>query len=101
MRDVGTISESDFTPHLNEKFHLTAADGADAEAELIEVRKTGGDAVEESMRAPFFALFRTPSDFVVRQQMFRLEHETFGSIAVFLVPVGPDKEGMRYEAVFS
>ncbi len=35
------------------------------------------------------------------QGTFDLEHDQIGSFALFLVPIGPDAEGMRYEAVFN
>ena len=35
------------------------------------------------------------------QLIYSLEHATLGTLEVFLVPVGPDAVGMRYDAVFS
>ena len=33
--------------------------------------------------------------------MYRVEHEDIGSFEIFLVPIGPDEKGMKYEAVFT
>ena len=35
------------------------------------------------------------------QGTYPMEHETLGRLEVFLVPLGPDAQGMRYEAVFN
>jgi hypothetical protein len=35
------------------------------------------------------------------QQIYQVEHPTLGSFELFLVPVGPDEQGMCYEAVFN
>jgi hypothetical protein len=38
---------------------------------------------------------------LVGQQTFRLSHPELGEFDLFLVPLGPGPEGMRYEAVIS
>jgi hypothetical protein len=35
------------------------------------------------------------------QRTYKLEQEDLGSLEIFLVPIGPDKAGMRYEAIFN
>ena len=35
------------------------------------------------------------------QQIVPLEHAALGKLEIFLVPVGLDPEGYRYEAVFN
>jgi hypothetical protein len=30
-----------------------------------------------------------------------MEHAAIGTFELFLVPIGPDREGMRYEAIFT
>jgi hypothetical protein len=50
---------------------------------------------------PFTLMFRGPGHFYVEQRIYQLEHERLGTIELFLVPIGPDQEGMRYEAIFN
>jgi hypothetical protein len=52
-------------------------------------------------------LFNGPLEPVLPQGIYRLEHEQFGSVELFLVPVGPQTASpgkaptaMGYEAVF-
>ena len=35
------------------------------------------------------------------QRIYRLRHDRLGAFEVFLVPIGPDAVGMRFEAVFA
>jgi hypothetical protein len=42
-----------------------------------------------------------PRDRLVPQQTWSLRHPALGELALFLVPLGPDDDGMRYEAVIS
>ena len=45
--------------------------------------------------------FYGPADVYLPQYNYPLEHERMGRIAIFLVPVGRDDRGFRYEAVFN
>jgi hypothetical protein len=67
---------------------------------LIEVSELGGPAFEK--RSPFSIVLRTQQqDQYLIQAIYRVEHAAMGSLDLFLVPLGPDKNGMRYEAVFT
>jgi hypothetical protein len=35
------------------------------------------------------------------QRIYRIEHATLGAFDLFLVPIGPDAQGLRYQAVFT
>ncbi|MFQ6028489.1 MAG: hypothetical protein ACE5Q6_13435 [Dehalococcoidia bacterium] len=37
----------------------------------------------------------------MHQGIRRVEHKQMGGLDIFLVAIGPDEHGMRYEAVFS
>jgi hypothetical protein len=37
----------------------------------------------------------------VPQGIYKLENEKLGALEIFLVPIGPDEKGMRYEAIFN
>ena len=52
-------------------------------------------------REPFSVVFRAPATPVLAQMIRRLEHPELGAFELFLVPIGPDDVGMRYEAVFT
>jgi hypothetical protein len=91
--EVGT-----FAPRLGETFRIQSTDAEWLEATLIEAAALG--EVAEGRRAQFSLVFRGPGDRVLPQQIYRVAHERIGEFELFLVPIGPDREGMRYEAVF-
>lgn len=90
-----------FSAHIDTTFRVFFSDDASTEAVLIKVEGLHGDTPEESERQPFSLIFRCPKDSVVEQKVYRIEHGVLDAMELFLVPIGPDKEGMLYEAVFS
>jgi len=93
--EVGT-----FAPQLGETFRIQATDAEWLEATLIEATALGDGASSGGRRAPFSLVFRGPRDRVLPQRIYRVDHEGIGEFELFLVPIGPDREGMRYEAGF-
>ncbi|MDX6508976.1 MAG: hypothetical protein QOG81_728, partial [Gaiellaceae bacterium] len=35
------------------------------------------------------------------QQIYRFDHDELGTLEIFIVPIGTDEGGVRYEAVFT
>ena len=62
--------------------------------ELVEVNEANYSPRLEN----FSLLFRGPIAPVLPQRIYRLDHDTLGSMEIFLVPLGPDGQGMQYEA---
>ncbi|HEX8084282.1 MAG TPA: hypothetical protein VF529_08325 [Solirubrobacteraceae bacterium] len=52
-------------------------------------------------RAPFSLEFTDPEPAHVPQQTVEVTHEELGTFPLFVVPLGPSSDGMRYEAVFT
>ena len=80
-------------------FRLDAGPNGPAELELVEVTAHRPNAGPDDR--PFSLLFRGPAAPVLDQRTYLLAHERLGELAIFLVPVGRDAEGVRYEAVFN
>jgi hypothetical protein len=105
MPDLGSLTAAAFAEHLATVFRLQT--GAEPlPLELVEVQRASyaddPAAVGPSgRREPFNLLFRGPRSPYARQGTHRLEHDRLGTLEIFLVPVGPDGAGMRYEAVFT
>lgn len=49
----------------------------------------------------FSLFFNGPIEFFLPQGIRKLKHISLGELDLFLVPVGNDKEGYQYEAVFN
>ena len=96
-----TLTRDDFSKRLNQKFRVTAGETT-LECELVECRPIlESREVEEGRREPFSVIFRGPMEPVMAQQTWHLENDEMGALEIFLVPIGPDQQGMRYEAVFT
>jgi len=54
-----------------------------------------------AFRSPFRLIFHGPAQPVHPQQTLPLDHPQLGRVEIFLVPIGPDAVGMRYEAIFT
>ncbi len=97
--DLARVTKETFAPHLGSRFALPLTDGV-LELELFAV-----DALPTPPNAPraSFALrFRTPAvTGHVPQRIYPLAHPVLGTLEIFLVPLGADAAGMRYEAVFA
>lgn len=93
------FSVTTFAEHLGETFGV--GDGSDAvDMRLVEATARGSASGEES-RMPFSIVFAGPLEPVLPQRIYRFAHEELGTFELFIVPVGPDEGGMRYEAVFN
>ena len=90
-----------FSRHLNTKFKVKVESGEPVELELVEVevRKTEPD--EQPGMERFSTFFRGPANSLLPQHTYDLVHSEMGEIQIFLVPLGQDKSGMTYEAVFN
>jgi hypothetical protein len=96
--DLATATRETFAPHVGSTFTLPLSDGVLA-LELVAVDDL--PAPSPAPRAPFALRFRTPGVAGhVPQQIYALAHPVLGTLEIFLVPLGADAGGMRYEAVF-
>jgi len=100
MLDKVTVSR--FRECLGTTFRIRSASGR-VDLELIEASPIGvqASAPGASNRQAFSIVFRGPAEPVLMQQIHALEHAALGRLDLFLVPIGPDAKGMRYEAVFN
>lgn len=93
------LLHSSFEEQLNTPFHIHFGGEAPLEVILYEVRlhePHGGPR-----KQPYSVYFRGPRQPVLPQAIYRVEHERIGPMEIFVVPIGPDALGMRYEAVFN
>jgi hypothetical protein len=98
LLDLAALRRTDFEPHLNTPFSVAGEQG-DVELSLCAVDPLAKHPGHT--REPFALVFRGSAERVLAQGTHALEHDALGTLEIFLVPIGPDGEGMRYEAVFS
>jgi hypothetical protein len=70
------------------------------EMHLLECRKLNSPP-RSGHREPFALLFRGPKAPVLPQRIYQFDFEDLGPVEMFIVPIGPDDSGMRYEAIFA
>nr|WP_244296481.1 hypothetical protein [Stappia sp. TSB10GB4] len=102
--DLATVTRADFEAMRQEPILLVAANGT-VDLSIEEVRQMGSGA---GLRAggAFSVVFRGPATPFVEQAIHRLEvglpdSGRLAALDLFLVPVGHDAQGRRYEAVFT
>lgn len=93
------LTKETFAPHVGSTFHIRLNPQETVPVELAEITELPDYA--GTRRAPFSLIFRGADRFVLPQRTYRIEHEKIVSLEIFLVPIGPDSQGMRYEAVFN
>ncbi|CAG5072645.1 hypothetical protein DYBT9623_04226 [Dyadobacter sp. CECT 9623] len=98
--DLSTITADDFSKYMNQTFDVYFAETQIVPSALTRVTRLSSYTPLE--RGPFSLELQTSGDHAPRPQgIYRIAHPEIGNIEVFLVPVGTDVKGMRYEAVFS
>ncbi len=86
-----------FSQHIGTSFTAPVAVSEPLTLDLYDVTENSTSPALEQ----FSLLFRGPLSPVMQQCTVKLEHDKLGSLDLFLVPIGPDEKGMRYQAVFS
>lgn len=95
------LQVTDFEDLIGDRVRIRSEDAEALTLTLAEAQglRTG----ETERRRPFSLLFHGPSEPVLPQGTYRVEHESMEALDLFLVPIGPDPEAqadMVYEAVF-
>lgn len=101
MRDLSSVTFEDFEACLGQSFEVKADTGEIIEFDLIEVKKRGTFDPELDARQAFSLLFRGPSEPALGQAQYEITNAAFGGTSLFLVPCGPDKQGLLYDATIA
>jgi len=95
---------SDFEPLLNQTFQIHYGNGETLSVTLAEVIAGKNPSSSDESGEPYYPfslVFQSDTTSYLPQHTYRIEHEQLGSHDIFIVPLGPNAQGMRYEAVFS
>src|SRR5262245_8377676 len=94
-------TEAEFSKHVNTKFRLVVDVPQTIELTLVSVTHRHIEPHEQAGMERFSALFMGPSEIFLPQQTYRLSHPEMGEFDIFLVALGKEPEGFRYEAVYN
>jgi hypothetical protein len=96
-------NEDEFRKHLGTKFRVRFETEGAPEIDLLLEEVASFPMLKDSRGdvERFSLYFRGPGDLFLPQGTYMLENEGMGEAHIFLVPVGRDESGFRYEAVFN
>lgn len=94
---IENLTRSHFAPHVGDTFTATAG-GTNVPLVLMEAKPLG-TALREG--GAFSLSFAGPTSPLLAQATYPLRHAMLGATEIFIVPVGRNKEGVVYEAVFT
>lgn len=90
-----------FDGRVGEVFQVAAGSGETIQLRLMEVQRLSQRQSTPDSRDGFSLMFHGPLSHFLPQQIHSLEHAVMDELAIFLVPVGQDSDGYRYQAIFS
>lgn len=94
------VTLSHFADCVGSAFDLDLGESSVA-LTLAEARPLPETGFPGMRRSPFSLMFRSGSQVVLPQQLYKLKNVTLGKLEIFLVPVARDKEGIVYQAIFN
>lgn len=94
-----TISVQPFLPLVGRPFAFRSGD-QELSVTLHAAGEIGGHRGSE-LRVPFRLEFVGPMTPVWSQGIHRVVGDGLPELDIFLVPIGPNGQGMRYEAIFN
>jgi hypothetical protein len=86
-----------FEPLVGEPFTL----GAGSESVALVLESATLLAGRPGARDPFSLVLRGPTEPLLAQAIYALDHAKLGRLEIFIVPIGRDETGVGYEAIFS
>lgn len=103
MTRIEWLTHEHFAPLVGEDFAVATTDevlGMRLE-ETTESALPGGRGPQGQERAQFSLVFRGPATPTLTQGTYVVTHRALGDQQLFLVPLGRDADGVRYEAAFA
>ena len=102
MKDLERLAKDDFDPRVGDAFELDLGGDQTLPLELVSADPLSSGTLERGTRAPFSLIFRSAGERRhAPQRVYTVRHAELGAMEIFLVPIGADEGGMRYEAVFT
>ena len=96
-----SLTEEEFSQHLNTKFRVQLGNEPHIDLELVEVKGYLTKPGEQTGMERFSAYFKGPSEPYLAQNTYLLQHDRMGKFEIFLVPIARDEQSVRYEAVYN
>jgi hypothetical protein len=98
---VASLTEKEFSQHVNSKFRVNVGAESGVDLELVEVKGYMRKENEQTGMERFSIYFQGPGEPHLPQKLYTFQHDQMGEFDLFVVPVGKTEKGFRYEAVFN
>ena len=95
-----SLTIQDFSGRVGETFTATAEEGRTLALTLRQVDPLPRPLGDKG-REPFSLEFTDEAKDHVPQQTVAVKHPEMGTFELFVVPLGPGPDGMRYQAIFN
>ena len=93
-------SFEDFDACRDQPFLVREGDHSES-LQLTEVERIATTQTAAGDISAFSIVLRSSNQNVLPQQIYQLSNATLGELQIFIVPIGADDTGVRYEAIFS
>lgn len=98
--DLSELTADDFKNQLHQNIDIFFNPEMPVTVEVLEVENL--ELYSTLERKSFSIVFRMNGEKGhYPQGTYPVEHPDFGKLDIFLVPIGADQEGMRYQSIFS
>ena len=98
--ELSDVTVETFAGREGQRFWIRFSDGT-LELTLAAVEGQPEHWGSTEAREPFSITFHGPLEHVLPPRIWPVEHEELGRLEMFVVPIGPEADAMRYQAVFS
>lgn len=94
-------TEQEFRQHLNTPFRVQVNAPKPIDLTLVAVESRPSEPTEQQGMERFSVFFLGSPEFLLPQSIYRVAHPEMGEFEIFLVAVGKEADGYRYEAVYN
>ena len=89
-----------FAGHLREIFSVALGESS-VDMTLVEARRRPPRVIAGIRAEPFTLYFKCASPVVLPQKLYPFQNKGTGKVDIFIVPIGRERDGVVYEAVFN
>ena len=98
---AASLTEKEFSKHVNTKFRVELDGENSVDLELTEVKGYMNKPHEQTGMERFSTYFQGPPEPYLAQKLYAFQHAGMGSFEMFLVPIAKNDRGFSYESVFN
>ena len=99
--NLAELTHAFFEPLLNETFRVRLGTQDAPDLRLIDVSVISDPIPDVTNRHGFSLIFRGPPNVFLPQATYHFANDRAGELEFTIVPIGPDRDGLRYQAIFN